>query len=196
MLSVTVCSTLDRPPSRPFRITATSIKYLSSVALCLSLAAFLSPVNSSFSQLSPLHASLSVSPSLRLSLLALIAALHLLPLLSLCPIIAPFNPAALCFHSTLLAVSIWTTTSHCVSTPLPCLQPQASIFALYHLYLLSTERLRIIILSTCAFCPSRQLLSNVPKNAGVSTNLLNRTFSRQLRDLRRRGEWNDWPETC
>lgn len=97
----------------------TSIKYLSSVAFCLSLAAFSSPVNSSFSQFSPLPASSTVSPLPRLLLLALIAALHLLPLLSLCPIIAPFNPAVLCFHSTRLAVSIWVTTSHCVSTPVP-----------------------------------------------------------------------------
>lgn len=119
MLSVTVCSTLDRPLFSHSPSPITSIKYLSSVAFYLLLAAFPSPVNSSFSQLSPLPASSTVSPSLHLLLLALIAALHLLPLLSHCPIIAPFNPAALCFHSTLLAVSIWTTTSHCVSTPFP-----------------------------------------------------------------------------
>lgn len=119
MLSVNVCSTFDHPFFSQSPSPTMSIKYLSSVAFCLSLAAFSSPVNSSFSQLSPLPASSTVSPLPRLLLLALIAALHLLPLLSLCPIIAPFNPAVLCFHSTLLAVSILATTSHCVSTPGP-----------------------------------------------------------------------------
>lgn len=176
MLSVNVCSTFDHPFFSHSPSPTTSIKYLSSVAFCLSLAAFSSPVNSPFSQLCPLPASSTVSPSPRLLLLAMIAALHLLPLLSLCPIIAPFNPAVLCFHSTLLAVSIWVTTSHCASTPVACLQPQAFIFALYHLYLLSTKRLRIIILSTCTFCSSRQPLSNVRKNVRVSTKLLNHTF--------------------
>lgn len=119
MLSVTVCSTLDRPLCSLSPSPTTSIKYLSSVVFRLSLAACPSTVNSSFSQLSPLPASSTVSLLLRLLLLALIAALHLLPLLSLCPIIAPFNPTALCFHSTVFAVSIWTTTSHCVSAPFP-----------------------------------------------------------------------------
>lgn len=52
--SVTVCFTLDRPLSHS--LSPTSIIYLSSIAVSFSFAAFLSLVNSSFSQLSPLSA--------------------------------------------------------------------------------------------------------------------------------------------
>lgn len=52
--SVTVCFTLDHPLSHS--LSPTSIKYLSSIAVSFSVAASLSVVNSSFSQLSPLSA--------------------------------------------------------------------------------------------------------------------------------------------
>lgn len=52
--SVTVCFTLDHPLSNS--LSPMSIKYLSSIAVSFSLAAFLSLVNSSFSQLNPLSA--------------------------------------------------------------------------------------------------------------------------------------------
>lgn len=49
--SVTVCFTLDQPPSHS--LSATSIIHLSSIAVSFSSAAFPSPVNSSFSQPRP-----------------------------------------------------------------------------------------------------------------------------------------------
>lgn len=52
--SVTVCFTLDHPLSHS--LSPMSIKYLSPIAVSFSLAAFLSLVNSSFSQLNPLSA--------------------------------------------------------------------------------------------------------------------------------------------
>lgn len=52
--SVTVCFTLDHPLSHS--LSPMSIEYLSSIAVSFSLAAFLSLVNSSFSQLNPLSA--------------------------------------------------------------------------------------------------------------------------------------------
>lgn len=59
--SVTVCFTLDRPLSHSLR--PASIIYLSSIAVSFSFAAFLSLVNSSFSQLSPLSAHSLYLPS-------------------------------------------------------------------------------------------------------------------------------------
>lgn len=111
--SVTVCFTLNRPLSHS--LSPTSIIYLFSIAVSFSLAAFLSLVNSSFSQLSPLSAHSLYLPR-ALSHSTSIAALHLFP--SFCPIIFPFNSETLCFHSALLAVSIWMNTSHCISPPL------------------------------------------------------------------------------
>lgn len=59
--SVTVCFTLDRPLSHSLR--PASIIYLSSIAVSFSFAAFLSLVNSSFSQLSSLSAHSLYLPS-------------------------------------------------------------------------------------------------------------------------------------
>lgn len=175
MLSVNVCSTFDHPFFSHSPSPTTSIKYLSSVAFCLSLAAFSSSVNSSFSQLSPLPASSTVSPLPRLLLLALIAALHLLPLLSLCSIIAPFNPAVLCFHSTCLPSQFGRP--RLIASLRLSLPPTSSLhFCTVPSVFAKHRELRIIILSTCTFCSSRQPLSNVRKNARVSTKLLNFTF--------------------
>lgn len=126
--SVTVCFTLNHPLCRS--LSPTSIKYLSSVAVCFSLAAFLSPVNSSFSRLSPLPARSPCLPRLSLSPAASTAALHLLLLIlllppppSLClPLSSPLIPPRSVFIR-LRSLSQFGRPRLIASLPPLCLQP-------------------------------------------------------------------------
>lgn len=118
--SVTVCFTPDHPLSHS--LSPTSIKYLSSIAVSFSLAAFLSVVNSSFSQLSPLSAH-----SLHLPLLL---SLHLdCCSSSLSPLSVPLSSPLILAQSVfirLCSLSQFGWTRLIASLPLhstPCLQP-------------------------------------------------------------------------
>lgn len=110
--SVTVCFTLDHPLSHS--LSATSIIYLSSIAVSFSSAAFPSPVNSSFSQPRPTLCPFTGSSlcSLTPPRLPLFISFPL-PI----PLSSPLIPHTLCFHSALLTVSIWMNTSHCIHPP-------------------------------------------------------------------------------
>lgn len=197
MLSINVCSTSDHffPPSHSPPPTV-PIRYLSSVTFSLSMAAFSSPVNSSFSQRSQLRASSTVSPLLRLLLLASIAALHLLRLLSLS---VPLLPPLILPHSVFNRLGSLSQFGRprLIASLRPSLPPNSSLHFFFctvpSVFAKHREaenhhsvNLQLLPQSAATFKRAERCLR---KHKTVE-----RHFSKSALGLRKEREWNEWPE--
>lgn len=152
----------------------TSIKYLSPIALSFLLAAFSSMVNSFSSAQPTLFPFADSSPRSLTPPRLLLFIYYALPF--------PLSSSLILARSVfiqLCSLSQFGWTRLIASLPLTFASvPSTLSLRLHtdHLYLLSTERLGIITLSTCAFCLSQQPLSNVPKKCHCKHKLVELHF--------------------